>query len=247
MFRPFLFVSASIPHDRMVYMRLFFFHLLLAVLCVYSFAAHAQTNSDPEQQAQRYRYNLQQKSTTVRPRYDFMVRQAIERRPGDFDFGKLRYLYSEIDEYDPEGRRVTASLMRLSERVRLGDEDAVEAYGALVAAHLGNLDMINQIYALSLDDPRFGDPAFYNWLREGVIKSVMYSGDGKSLVTAFDIVTAAEEAELLAGLGVQVEETLPRRSGQVFYNMHDVYDPALDQRYSIFVNTSAPLSRLENR
>jgi hypothetical protein len=114
-------------------------------------------------------------------------------------------------------------------------------------AHLANIDVVTMAYLLSHDDKRFGSPKFFEWMRKGLLQSVTYSGHGTSLKDAYDIITIGEETALLNYLGVRVVNTIAAESGAVYYNMHDVEDPKLDETYTVFVNTTKAMQYLDRK
>lgn len=188
----------------------------------------------------------------ARPYYNQMVRDALRNKPSRFDFMKFRIFYSQTPQYDPIS---TTALDQMNDYayIVMNDSDpervksAILAYQTVVSNHLANLDVVLQAISLSKQDKRFGNPAFFQWMRDGLMKSVVISGSGYSLQQAYDVITMQEETMLLRRLGFRPTESVQRKEGIIFYNMHTVMDPKTGKERTIFVNTSIPMRVLEMR
>jgi hypothetical protein len=184
------------------------------------------------------------------PYYDMLVRQAITQRPKRFEFGTLRSYYTQMPQYDPLGDATRREMISLAFTIQ-NDEDpdkrkeAFDKYGALVSAHLGNFDVISQALVLSREDKIFGDPKFFEYMRAGLLRSIMYSGNGTSLVLAYDAMTLGEETALLKALRFRVLKTEPAMEGGMYYNMHEVMSPDHLKPFWVFVDVTKPMAFLE--
>lgn len=192
------------------------------------------------------------KSTTASPLYNHAAREALERRPADFDFNAFRINYADTEQYDPLSEETRDKLLTLAYTIQNEKDNAkraqaLDAYGALLAAHLGNFDIVTQALVLSRQDRRFGDPSFFEWMRKGLLQSVLQSGDGGNLFRAYDVYVMGEEAALLNTLNMQVITTDMRESGGTYYNMHEVYDGKLPKPYTLFVDITRPMAWLEQQ
>jgi hypothetical protein len=185
----------------------------------------------------------------ARPQFNFMAREALDM-PDDFDFTGLRFYYSQTPQYDPLSTQATEWLLKFAYAAQMeaDPEKQKKAFGDFaltVAAHLGNIDVVSQALSFSRQDMRFGDPEFFKWLRQGLLQSVLESGDGGSLLRAYDVVTMGEEAGLLNELNVDVLSSETVQEGNTYYNMHEVSDARHTGPYTIFVNTKIPMKWLE--
>lgn len=181
-----------------------------------------------------------------------MVRSILSQFPQRFDFMRFRSLYSQTRQYDPIGEETLERMDRLS-YTAASDKDpeksgmALLEYQALVADHLAHLGVVMRAAALAREDKRFGNPEFFQWMREGLMQSVTISGDGRSLKGAYDVITLTEETMLLRALGYKLENTLPRHEGFVYYNMNEVQDLRTGEKLTLFVNTTYPMRFLEGK
>ena len=191
-------------------------------------------------------------SYSARPYFNAMVRDAMKNKPTRFDFMKFRILYSQTPQYDPIGEETLAELNEFAYIV-VNDADpervksALLAYRTVVSNHLAHIDVVLQALSLARQDKRFGKPEFFEWVREGLIRTVVISGSGISLAKAYDIITLQEETILFQRLGVKPERGEPVKEGVTYYNMHDVVNLKNGRKYTIFVNTSVPMRFLEKK
>jgi hypothetical protein len=184
------------------------------------------------------------------PEYERLVRMAIQLRPANFEFTTLRTYYTYVPQYDPMGDTARREILNLAYAIQNEPDqakrkEAFDKYGEMVSAHLGNIDVMSQALVLAREDKIFGDPKFFDYMRRGLLRSIMRSGDGRNLVHAYDVMTLGEETALLRALQVKLIKTEPREAGGTYYNMHDVQDPKTQRTYTIFVNVSKPMDFLE--
>lgn len=185
------------------------------------------------------------------PYYDSMARQALER-PANFEFGPLRSYYTQTAHYDPLGDKTRQEMLGLAYKMQnendAGKREAAAAdYQNLVLQHLAHIDMITQALALAREDQIYGDPAFFEWVRAGLIKDLLGSGDGTSLHRAYDVVTLAEEEILIRQLRLRLLKTESAEQGGVYYSMYQVEDGPGREPYWIFINTTQPMAFLEDQ
>lgn len=186
------------------------------------------------------------------PYYNTLVYQAIQQRPKKFEFGTLRTYYTLTPQYDPIGKDSSEKLVSLAYTVDndpdpVKRKEAFDEYGAMVVAHLANIDVVSQALVLSRQDKMYGDPAFYEWMRQGLLRSLVRSGDGQNLIKAYNVMTLGEEAFLMNILRLRVLKTEARHEGSIYYNMHEVKEAGVAEPYWMFVNVSRPLKFLQRQ
>ncbi len=185
------------------------------------------------------------------PNYNRMVREALTNQHDRFYFAFFRGYYSETPQYDPLAEQILKKIQDYAYVIKNDSDpykrkEAQKKYTNLLLKHLANIDIVTQAYLLSKDDIRFGEHKFFSWLRRGLLESIKKSGNGKSLMHAYDVITLGEETALLSALGIKVLKTIPAEQAQVYYNMHDVKDLRSGREYSIFVNITKPMLYLED-
>lgn len=186
------------------------------------------------------------------PTYNRLVRLAIDKRPMNFEFGTLRSYYTQVPQYDPMGDAARREILNLAYTIQNDPDpakrkEAFDKYGELVSAHLANIDVVSQALVLAREDKMFGDPKFFEYMRSGLLKSILRSGDGRNLFRAYDVMTLGEETVLLRALRLKLLKTDARMSGGTYYNMHEVKAPDAEKPYWIFVDVSKPMIFLERQ
>ena len=193
---------------------------------------------------------VKQKNYLDTPYYNQMARDALSNQPAKFGFMKFRGLYARTRQYDPFGDKALKTINDLVYIV-LHDEDpervetALFAYQTEVSNHLAHIDVVMLALSLAREDKRFGKVKFFEWMRDGLIETVVISGDGYTLAGAYDVITLSEEVILFNRLGFRKIDTKPVKEGIIYYNMHDVEDLRDGTKRTVFVNTSIPMKYLE--
>lgn len=223
--------------------------VLLAVTPLPTWAQEADSNRAVQKSYRATdQFDTSQSTDYVsQPMYDKLVRQAIKVRSGQFEFGLFRSLYPQTRQYDPIGEDINHTIVDLAYEIENVDDPktALGEYRRLVAEHLANIDVVSQALSLSRNNRIYGDPAFFEWMRAGLLRDIRGSGTGENLNLAYDVITLGEETALLAALRLQVLQTDARHSGRLWYNMHLVKDAKHSEPYWIFVDITSPMAALE--
>lgn len=220
---------------------LFLFTLIFASFSGTS--AWAQT--EPPGQSLEYR-----QSYAADIHYDVMVDKALENWPSRFDFMQFRIYYSNTTQYDPMGQTALKELNEMAyTMMREKDPERFEtakfAYYTILNRHLANVEVVMQALSLARQHRHFGNPEFLEWIRDGLINTIVISGDGLTLRGAYDVITLAEETMLFHELGVKPYGSQAVKEGFTYYNMHDIRDPVTGENRAVFVNTTIPMKYLE--
>jgi len=183
------------------------------------------------------------------PRYDAMVRASMMNMSDGFRFGQFRNLYADTSQYDPLGDKTIDEMQRLAYVVQNGKDvqergKALDDYRSLVMLHMANIRVVAQALAFAKIDGVFGSERFFSWMRKGLVRDIMKMGDGKTLNTAYYVVTLSEETVLLGQLGFRVIDTRTANENSIYYSMHEVEDIRNGQIQTIFVNTTRPMRYL---
>jgi hypothetical protein len=152
--------------------------------------------------------------------YVDLIKRAAEGDPS-VDFSALRAAYPYTDQWDPFGNK-TAALM---------DQAAAATKGKDCATALGKLDevlkldfTIDAAHALRSDclAESGNAPAskIESGIADGLIRSLMNSGDGNSQRTAYVVMTEREEMDVLANrhLVLKIRQTQVRGTDGHFYD-----------------------------
>lgn len=213
----------------------------MAALCSLSPAQAQSIHDDP---ALAYR-----QSFMANPEYNAMARDLLKNKSPRFNFMQFRSLYSRTRQYDPMGDETLRKMNNLA-YIIMNEKDAERidgakyAYQTLVSNHLANIDVVMQALSLAKQDKKFGRPEFFEWVKEGLIKTVVISGDGYTLQGAYDVITLSEETILFHRLGLKPYQTQTANEGYIHYNMHDAVDVRSKEKRAVFVNTTIPMKYL---
>lgn len=193
---------------------------------------------------------IQKRSAIANPQYEFHARNALREQPAQFDFSNFRRLYSQTRQYDPIGEDTLNRLSEITYNIEHAKDKEdyqrnMDRYQNLILNHMANLDVVMQASALAKRDKRYGDTQFFTWLKRGLIRNLMNSGDGMTLHGAFDIVTLGEEPILFRYLGMRSKSSKSSKEGFAYYNMHDAISLEDGKEYTIFVDTTYMMKFLE--
>ncbi len=234
-------------------MRFFTFLLMLWIAAAPAYAQEGQPRARESYKAYEPPAAVRSvPNPTAAPVYDMLARKAVRLRPADFPFGTFRAYYAATDRYDPLAENTIRRMLVLSYRAQNEPDPekrakSLDEYGDLLAQHLANIEIVNQALVLARENRKFGDPEFLTWMRAGLMRSVLDSGDGQSLGRAYNVVTLGEETLLLRELYGKALRTESAGEGAIYYNMHEVEDPATHKPYWVFVDTSRPMEYLERK
>lgn len=227
-----------------------FAHIFFVLIALSPVARAQETSNDKIKNPANYdAVPIENNDYTARPYYEWMARQALSHGFDNFDFGKFRGYYAKTEEYDPTAQKTLDQLYALAFALEK-ETDAAKAkkiitdYTALITAHLANIDVVTAAAGLSARDSRLGDTKFFGRMRDGLLQSVLKSGDGENLFRAYSVITLGEETALLKSLPVKILDVKTEQSGGVYYNMHLVSDSAHQKPYTIFVDVTVPMTRM---
>lgn len=214
------------------------FLVITVLACLLVTPLHAQS---PPNESTAHRAN---------PRFAFMAGQAQEHRNPNFNFTRFRRLYAETRQYDPIGDDTLDQLIQLSFEAENAPSEDIAArtyaeFRLLTKDHLANLSVVLYAASLARSNPQYGDVTFYNWVRDGLIRDVMISGNGKTFDDAYDVITLAEETALFYRLGLRSVTADYQTSGFYRYTRHQAENPQSGLRQRIYVNTTYPVKFLE--
>lgn len=133
---------------------------------------------------------------------------AAKLDPQAADFGKLRAAYAKLFPYVPskemeKTERIVQARQAVKQALELGDlRRALKATNYLLG--LDYLDVDSHMVAACTYN-RLGDEtkaAYHRRFGEGILDSILQSGDGQSQETAFNVTNVREEYAVLRALGI---------------------------------------------
>lgn len=189
-------------------------------------------------------------SSFANPYYKKEVNDALRKRSGYFDFGTMRSYYQQTSQYDPFADKIKARIYQISYIVAHSKDThiikaALNEFNDIIKAHMANINVIVLATALAREDARYGDYGFYQWISQGLMRTVMHSGKGRSFRDAFFVITTDEEDLILRHLKVTVLKSELIAHGSRYYNLHQVKDARNHEVREIFVDVTLPLAKAE--
>jgi hypothetical protein len=151
------------------------------------------------------------------------VQKALQN-PESADFTALRQAYAESPEHDPYAQKgeLPSALARLREAVSSGDDRRVAAEAEAVLAL--NPTFLRAHLAASAAYERLGDAVQAERLRrfvQGWLDALAAAGDGRSMETAFPVLSLDEEYALLQVAGW---EPVGRRAAEENGHIFDIFE-----------------------
>ena len=148
--------------------------------------------------------------------YAAMLEQA-QAMPADFDFAKVRDLYTKTSFFNPYGTDPKTDYKKFFDRQDAGDttvlkdvEQYAKTHFALPEAQSRAMDMYEKA----------GDKntaAYHEWALRGLIDAIWHSGDGKSAQSAIHVVNVSEEYMIMRGRKYEVGgQSLANENGRVY-------------------------------
>jgi hypothetical protein len=201
------------------------FAALLAIPAVaFQDAKTAEPAPTPEQEFQSLLERVKKSDTTV-------------------DFAAMRKLQTRLDSYKPYGADPDDHPFRA---LSAGNLDQAK----LLAEHvlgMNYLDLESHMAAEAVAEKR-GDAtaaAHHHYVVKGVLDSIFKSGDGKSLETAFVVITISEEYAVMSQLGFQVggQALLNDDAGHSYDQLTGV-NPETKASQEVYFNIDALMGRL---
>lgn len=145
---------------------------------------------------------LQAAEDRISPKQEFQaLLERVKKSDASVDFARMRKLQTQLDDYKPYGDSESHPFTLLN-------EGHIEAAQLLVDRMLAQnyLDLEAQFAAAQIADKRkdAAAAAHHRYVFQGVLDSILKSGDGKSTETAYVVVALSEEYALMGRLGLRV-------------------------------------------
>ncbi|HEX3131862.1 MAG TPA: DUF4919 domain-containing protein, partial [Thermoanaerobaculia bacterium] len=144
---------------------------------------------------------LRAEENQVSPKQEFQaLLERVKKSDASVDFARMRKLQTQLDDYEPYGDSESHPFTLL----RQGNLDGAQAMvdGMLAQNYL---NMEAHFAGIQIAEKRKDEKAaaHHRYVFQGVIDSILKSGDGKSTKTAYVVVTIDEEYALMGHLGLQ--------------------------------------------
>jgi hypothetical protein len=145
---------------------------------------------------------LQAAEDRVPPRQEFQaLLERVKKSDASVDFAKMRQLQTRLDDYSPYGDAEDHPFTLL----KAGNVEGAQALAdRMLAANY--LDLEAHFAAAEIAEKRKDEAAaaHHRYVIQGVLDSILKSGDGKSTQTAYVVVAISEEYALMGHFGLRV-------------------------------------------
>ena len=144
---------------------------------------------------------IAQPAPTPQQEYQALL-ERVKKSDASVDFARLRQLQTQVEGYKPYGPDVEGHPLAL---LADGNLEGAQLLAKQILAE-SYLDMEAHTAAARAAEKR-GDKtaaAFHQYVLQGVLDSILKSGDGKTPATAYVVIAISEEYALMAHLGLRV-------------------------------------------
>ncbi len=176
---------------------------------------------------------------TVKVTYETLLERVKKQDPAA-DFRALRLAYTETKLYNPYGGdRETRGAMFAA--LNSGEyEKAAASSEKLLGSNYLDLNAHFVAFAAHKHLGRTEKAGFHKYVFDGLLKSITDSGDGKTMETAFIVISTDEEYTLFNVLGLRPsQQSLVNENGH-HYDKMTVTDPKTNQTSTYYFNIDKP-------
>jgi hypothetical protein len=174
------------------------------------------------------------------PEFETLLDQVRKSDPS-VDFTRLRTLYAESQSYAPardddEGEMIDLAVKGLYAEAR-------DKARAILARNYMNIEahMASVVVCGALKDESCR--AHHLFVARGMLDSIHDSGDGKTMQTAYVVISVPEEYALLRVLGLdRLEQSLVRGDDGRMYDVLKVRNASTNEETRMFFNVDAALA-----
>ncbi|MCI0665340.1 MAG: DUF4919 domain-containing protein [Acidobacteria bacterium] len=214
--------------------------LLILVVLNPATSAGAQPVQDPTT-------TQSQKPLQVAEKNDYTtLLERVKKSDTTVDFTELRMSFYHSRQYNPDRPMMTyrplwgaVAQMNYTEAIKIA-ESVLEGNFVEVNAH-----MVAQIAYQETGNAERAQ--FHKYMTEGLLNSIKSKGDGKSIETAFHVISINEEYALLRSIGLRpFQQSLQEVKGGHFDTLK-VVDPLTNQQSVVYFNVDLPFNFRSNK
>jgi len=180
------------------------------------------------------------------PQQEFQALLArVKKSDSTVDFGRMRQLQTQLDSYDPYDSNVEDHPFTALDQ---GDVRRAKALAEAILAE--NYLQLEAHLAAAAVAEKSGDAAaaaHHRYVVQGVLDSILRSGDGKTPGTAFQVVAISEEYAVMRHLGLRVAEQLLIHSEGHSFDLLRGIDPRRHTRQEVFFNIDPIMAALAKK
>lgn len=171
--------------------------------------------------------------------------ERVKKSDASVDFARMRWLRTQLDNYDPYGADREHPMAAL----RAGEAAQAKMLAESILAE-NYLDLESHFAAAAMAEER-GDAAaaaHHRYVMQGILNSILKSGDGKTLDTAFVVISLSEEYAVMHHLGLRVagQALLHGDGGHSFDLLHGE-DPESGSMRDVYFNIDPIMNALSKQ
>lgn len=178
-----------------------------------------------------------------KPSFAALLERAKKSDP-TLDFKELRFAYAETSAYSPYGGdRESRQKMFAALNAKEFDK-SIEFAEKILAKNFVEINGNFGAYVAHRELGHADRAAFHKFMVDGLLKSIMSSGDGKSEATAFVVISTDEEYVLFNFMGLRATgQALITKDGHSFDRM-TATNPKTSETVTYFFNIDKPFNWL---
>lgn len=174
-----------------------------------------------------------------KPAYESLL-EKVKKQDPSVDFTALRMAYADLPF---KKGQTTDTDLRKQLFPALGEKNydkAIEIAGKVLAKNYLDIDA-HIVSALAYEEKHDAEQEkLHNFVAEGLCRSILGSGDGQTLETAYVVISVEEEYTILRVLGWHLKEQTLLEGGGHHYDKMDVFNPKTQQKTTVYFNIDRP-------
>jgi len=177
--------------------------------------------------------------------YDTLLERVKKQDPA-VNFQELRLAFTETKQYSPYGGD-SAPQKSMFAALKAKQYDQVLAFSEkILAANYLDINAHFAAYVANRELGRAEKADYHKDIFQKLLKSISDSGDGKTMETAFIVISTDEEYELFNFLGVRPNSQELIEDNGHNYDKMTVIDPEKNQKIIYYFNIDKPFNWLRN-
>jgi hypothetical protein len=180
-----------------------------------------------------------------KPSYESLL-ELVKKGDPAADFKALRLAYADNPPKDAGGTDPDASRSMLSAMREKDYAKAIEFAEKIRKSKFVNINA-HLVASSAYKEKGNGEKEkFHRYVAEGLIKSILNSGDGKSQDTAFTVISTDEEYVILRVYGLMPGSQSLESSKGHHYDRMDAVNPKTNEKVTLYFNIDRPFGALES-
>lgn len=172
--------------------------------------------------------------------------EKVKKSDPTADFTALRLAYADNPPKDSEGTDPDTDKAMFSAFRSKKYDKAIEYAQKILKGSFVDINAHLVLAAAYKERNDLEKEKFHSYVAEGLIKSILKSGDGKSQETAFVVISTDEEYVILRVFGLMPGTQSLQSANGHHYDRLDAVDPKTNQKVTLYFNIDRPYGALEN-